>query len=179
MEYEGEKRTIIQRRRWAQGQRGTIRYVCRRDEMSLIIWGMMSQLRKAEKLKSERGLDYSLWLSTWIIRLFSGRKQWTIHYVWAQNNFYDPWTLTHITPIVRQLHWLLINFRTQCKMNFLIIKLSTGLLRSLSTSSAHLALAFSFSLQTTLLVWLKALVSTVPPHHLLSCFASGCMNTDY
>lgn len=133
--------------------------------------------RKAEV--RERELDYSLWLSTWIIRLFSGRKQWTTQYVWAQNNFYDPWTLTHITSIVRQLHWLLINFRTQCKMNFLIINLSMGLLWSLSTSSAHLALAFSFSLQTTLLVWLKALVSTVPPHHLLSWFASGCMNTDY
>lgn len=70
----------------------------------------------------------------------------------AQNNFCDPWTLSHITPIVRQLQWLLINFRTQCKRNFLIIKLSMSLLQSLSTSSAHLALAYTFSLQTTLLV---------------------------
>lgn len=123
---------------------------------------------KGRKAEVREKLDYSLWLSSWIIRQLSGRKQWTIQYVWAQNNFCDPWTLTRITPIVRQLHWLLINFRTQCKTNFLIIKLSTGLLWSLSTSSAHLALAFSFSLQTTLLVWLKALVSTVPPHYLLS-----------
>lgn len=133
--------------------------------------------KKAEIRDREPG--NSLRWSIWIIRVFSRRKQWTIQYVLAQNNFCDPWTLTHITPIVRQLHRLLINFRTLCKMNFLIIKPSTDLLWSLSTSSAHLALTSSFSLQTTVLVWLKALVSTVPPHPLLSWFATGCMNTDY
>lgn len=169
---------MVQRRRHAQRERGSIRYICLRDESDYLRHDQPAEKGRKTEVR-DRELDYSLWLSSWIIRLFSGRKQWAIQYVWAWNNLYDPWTLTHITPIVRQLHWLPINFKTLYKMNYLIIKLSTGLLWSLSSSSAHLALAFSFSLQTTLLVWLKALVSTVPPHHFLPCFASGCMNTDY
>lgn len=123
--------------------------------MGLIIQGMTSQLGKVE----------SQWEGTWLFFMIKYLNYKTVQWektmkdsmCLAQNNFCDPWTLSHITSIVRQLQWQLINFKTHCKRNFLIIKLSMNLLQSLTTSSAHLALAYSFPLQTTLLVWLKAL----------------------
>lgn len=82
MEYEGEDRAVVQRRRQAERERGTIRCICLR--WNGYDYPRHDQPSEKGRKASEKELDCSLWLSTWIIRLFCGRKQWTIQCVWLR-----------------------------------------------------------------------------------------------